>query len=460
MRHGFLLVFALSLILGFQDSKPAAGESREEEWNKKLQTTCVLLAREHVSIAQFAAGKKLYLQARMEYSRAAALDATNADAAKGLEFELQKDQGSTDAKVEGIIQIDKKRKSLHAKAISSLTEIGKGAGAAKAGKRAWMQLLHYDPASKAAHAGLGHVARGKGWIDARRAALDDRRAKLLQTADGGQTYKTANPLEAGLGNSLTKIKSKHFDFVGTAGEAALRILVKQAEAGRAFILETLELKEEDLQPSIAGAFLVTKEEHQRFCAERGDWSAELKKSYGEGQASWITKPLGIEIYTNEAVNHRDDLYHRALGHLTMSYIIGDTGNAVVPLEEGFCYWITLQFFEGATTYCSTADHTSFGSQYCTTANFSEFARGAARDGGGLSIVKWEGMQTRDIPKEVLIKSWSFVDYCIRERPADFVKLLKQLRTGAPLARAICSAFAIKDPSDLDGPWREFVLEKY
>ncbi|MBI3820366.1 MAG: hypothetical protein HY286_16875 [Planctomycetes bacterium] len=455
----FITLPLLILQSSIPSSAPAA-ESAAQRVDEGLKR----LAREHDGIAQFAAGKKLYLQAWQEYLRAARMDPRDAEASRGIaDYHDKRDGGDLEERMAGIAEVNKKRKATSAKAIvelKSLAESAAAAGAAPAAKRAWGFLLDYDSDSAQANAGVGKVKKGSTWVDASEESLEDAALRCLRTAAAGEEWSGTHFLDTCLGIELTKVKSEHYEFFGSFEAAELKKLTKIAEGGRAFVIESLGLAESDITNPVAAVLLTSKDLHGKFIDHCTSYPEGEKRAIKGLGGAWIDSPFGIEDWGREgrAEAFKDTVAHRLAGHVTLRGIAGKD-RAPDWLEEGFSYWLSLKLTQSALTYCISFESGTGMSKYHEKKNWKELARALVREGRDTPIKQIIQLDVNRIGAEQMVKGWSIVDYLIRERRAEFVAFLKDLRT-MECGPALLKDLKVSSLEELDYLWREFVREKY
>ncbi|MBI3820365.1 MAG: hypothetical protein HY286_16870 [Planctomycetes bacterium] len=460
---GILTIFALPFLL-LQASKPAqpapstAVEQRLDEAMKKL-------AREHVAIAQFSAGKTLYLQAFRDYESAARLDPANADAAKGCaDLKDKKDGGDREAKMKLIAEIDKKRKTLATKAAAELKTLGDAAAKAKddrSAKRAWIFLLTYDPDSTAANAGLGKVKKGNAWFDAREIEINDAVAKCLLSAREGTPFKSAHRFDAALGTTLTKIRSDHFEIFGSIDAKSLANLSKLAEAAQAFMDGLIGTGGRATEGTVTFVFLTTEAEHEKFVDAFTPYTPEQKVLVKKTSGAWTFNPPGYEAWESGGSfeTFKDAMVHRAVGHFSIFRFVA-MADAPKWIYEGLGIWLSFRFVGYARTYCTGGGPAADAmNSYRDLANWKTYIHDAVRDGTDAPIRELFAVRKDELSPGVLMKCWSVVDYMIREQPEAFAAMVHKLKDLGN-DRAILESFKLKSVDELETAWREFVREKY
>jgi len=219
--------------------------------------------------------------------------------------------------------------------------------------------------------------------------------------------------------------------------------------------------------------------HIAIIGNKGEWEAylaysnrslpqreiEARKRVG-GQ--WGTSPPNILNYSREGSTPAADklhLYH-TLTHLFQHGLSGSSlqGKGFIPwLFEAFSFYRALELFGATGSGCINFD--TQAEQAKTRAwndpdDWIKMLKREVKKKNDEDFVLFWHKDLSSIPKPTYVKSWSLIDFFLRsdESKADFIRILKMLKTSKDQAKAMKMVYNAS-PDDIDKEWRKWIKKQ-
>lgn len=468
---GIRTAISIILLIGIvtsgaaQDGGSATKPSPFASLEKRLGEHRTRLARDHVGIARFAISKKLFAQAIIEFERALEMDPQNPDAKDGLQLKTTKDETPVDAltRVNNHSELSKRRAQTAAKALTDLASYAaaaKEAGAEQLAKDAYKIMLNYDSRSALAQKGLGRVLEGERFVDIGQLAIETRAREILANTADGAADATPHSVEKKLELTFQKVKSPRFNIIGVYNITTFAAAAKGAEAARSLTLELLNLKDADIYKPMTGVYLLGRDQHEKFVDRCTSGDEARKRGLKQFGGCWFSDPRGTERWLSreDAASIGDHAVHYLVGHQTILSLAGTDPPAW--LCEGFACWLTLTIHRTAMNYCASMETGVSSAKPKETDDWYRAIGEQVRFGKDKPLRGILKLNYNNLASAETLKAWSVVDFCIRERPDQFVAFAKMLRKEPRIEIALQTAFGVAAVEDLDTLWRAFVREKY
>ncbi len=381
-------------------------------------------------------------------------------------------------------------------------------------RKVYREVLNVDEDNEAAREELGYVRVDDKWVTKRDLAETDRKqkeeerkrqAKERAAASGsGAKKKTsrsdANDPMAGIGDVsgdvapfLEPIKTNQAadetvaqeleDFFGarfsvaTSEHFSLRCQLPMAE-----VLKHIELAERlyvqcnklfALDPAFRhwqGTFLMFHVKQKGTYVDLIDWMDKNKVTDWDAEDKRFFKDGGGMIVPNKPLAAREEgetPYERAVAHwVGQAYIVWRSAGVAPPwLSEGFAAYTSVTEFGANSVYCSTntkyandievADKNSDGAYQLVCFDIID---GALDDAHPFAELVSKSLNQLDFAD--LAKSWSLVDFLMREHNEKFRTFIADLRKYQGSSEETLRQVFGWTGEDIDKHWKEYVLANY
>ncbi len=354
------------------------------------------------------------------------------------------DRAEGEAAGDAIAEYEGKRgeHARHAHALlSSLADEARAAGASATGEELLWTALEYAPDDPATRDRLGFTGGAGLWLQPEDAERRDAFAQALERAASADA-------------------SRQFEI---SGGSAIPEQAPLAMATREMFHRLFDLPlERELFPAPMKIEML---------GSREEWAAFVETVFPEADREYARTKLGAWLQHEggprmvAATAHADDAWKKDLtvhdvAHALIHAYLG--GDPPLWIQEGVACTFQFAFLGEAQVGCIPSAPTAENPAWDMAS--PRAWRGMLRESvleqeaPPLSQVVGGGIESMSTAAR--IKTYSFVEYLLAERRAQFLDLLSRLRSGQEHDPAVLEAFDVDALADLDRAWEAWVLRRY
>ncbi len=476
MRFATLALLAAATAAFAQDppAKPPAEEY--EERKAKIHRN---LADEYFKIGEFLTGQKMFTSARSEYNKALHFNPDHEGANKALckrrddqgQWEVDPDKKPNmgdnlagDEKLKCRVQYDKKVDTMGKTIGNQYSSLGDFCASNKMETESvecWKKAIEFDPQNSNARKKLKHERQGKDgpWLPPFESKIRKELREGIAKADGGQPTKEQTKVEADLGLTHEKRKSKNFSIeAGGLTQEKLKVELQHAEHAYAMFQKYFN------QQSLFGQeyhFIVLKDKsvHEKYVDRYHPGPAakkdQARKSAGMGGFPNSEWTLGDRPHVNDWVVHMTAQW-------CSEHLVGGERHW---LHEGLAYHFTKTMLGTAGTLCVDLAGTGSeggGKNYQDPENWPIVIRTWIREGKDPSIAEVvKATNLAELSGGETVKGWSLIDFLVTEHREKFIDFMQKLRgTKQTDDEKILQEVFGWSWDDLDAKWKAYARSSY
>jgi tetratricopeptide (TPR) repeat protein len=324
--------------------------------------------------------------------------------------------------------------------------------------KAYATALSMDADNAAAHRGLGHVKLGEGfWVtsQASRALEVDRVAK---------PRVEPSRYEELLGASFNKAESGHFRVESASDQTAIAAFLDSAERALAAYLADLGLPPDTKPFPMTPLFCVLSDDDQW-----DRWINRIVPSQLQGFnrariVHWSRERWAGAVRNWDAAT--DVVRRDVVAHTTVHML--NTALWEMPqgcwLDEALAHRYPMLVRGESWTYClapTKSDYAAPGQErvWTNSALWRSHLKDMVGKGDDPALRTIVLKSSFELPILASVKAWSVVDFLMRKDRAQFVRMLKDVKSERDLVGLLETRYG-KDVESLDDEWRRWVLGTY
>ncbi len=285
----------------------------------------------------------------------------------------------------------------------------------------------------------------------------------------GEEVKDSSKLEEILATTYSKRQTAHFFLETSYPMDAAKDYIRFCEVQYAEFLKWADLpKDHNLWGQRA---------HIAIIGNKGEWEAlmdyqnrsmpprerEMRKKVG---GIWNSHPPMVFNYSHEGSSADADKLHvfHSLTHLFLHGFTGSAQDGFIPwLYESFSFHREIELFGALGAGCiafETQAEKDKDNAWTDPDDWIKLLKKEVQQKNDEEFVIFWHKNLMDIPKPTYVKSWSLIQFFLRDAAAkaDFLRFLKMLKTKGDQHKALKMVYNM-EPDDIDKEWRSWIKKQ-